>query len=136
MGSSCSNVHSCKLTSGIDEALVMAGCSAKGVMQRLHVVSFEHRFEGASSNSIMMNESIANTISDWALELRNNDQMVTVEGAQAGYFSICVKLDPGDWKCGITTEDKEGLGDNIADPLGLVSMAHHFRTKTISPGLM
>jgi hypothetical protein len=123
------------LTCGLDEALVMAGCSVKGIMQNLHVVSFEHRVDGPSSHYLMMNESIAETISDWALELRNDNQVITVEEAQAGYFSLCVKLNPGSWQCGIKTIDDRIL-EGISDPLGLISMAHHFRTRLISPGLM
>lgn len=81
-----------------------------------------------------MNGTLVNSIFDWVIETTAKD-VTRVEEVRAGYFSVCARLEPGGWQCGIKTTAAQALAD-VSDPLGLVDMAQWFRTKTINPGLM
>lgn len=81
-----------------------------------------------------MNQTLVNSMFELVLGTVAGGASRVVE-VRAGYFSLCARLDPGGWRCGIKAPTSPILAD-VSDPLGLVDMAHGFRTKTINPGLM
>lgn len=82
-----------------------------------------------------MNETFTTSLFDWVAEVTSENGTTHVEEVRASYFSICVKLSPGGWKCGIKSPSAQELA-GVTDPLDLVDTAHRFRTKTVTPGLM
>lgn len=78
-----------------------------------------------------MNITIANSLFDRIAEARMG-MALTVEEVRVGYFSSCMRLNSGEWRCGLEIEDFR----NVSDPLDLAGAAENFRRKTISPGLM
>ncbi|KAI0895391.1 Ca2+ regulator and membrane fusion protein Fig1-domain-containing protein [Annulohypoxylon nitens] len=115
-------------------SLVLAGCAATGTMQNLRIASFLSLASPPQPSELMMNETLVSSIFDLVLETSSLN-VTRVEEVQAGYFSMCARLEPGGWQCGIKTPTAPSLAGSD-DPLGLVDMAHQFRTKTITPSLI
>lgn len=112
-------------------ALVLAGCTATGGLQDLHIVSLTEVTPVPNAGHFMMNQSLPQILFDWA-----NDESLGVSArireVRVGYFSSCVFLTPGKPQCGIKSSGLAGT----SDPMDLMEVAHHFRTKTVNPGLM
>ena len=83
---------------------------------------------------MMMDGKLANTMFDMVVE-STADGVIRIEEVRVGYFSTCARLQPGGWHCGITTAEAQVFAE-VPDPLGLVDVAHRFRTEVINPGLM
>ncbi|KAI1094079.1 Ca2+ regulator and membrane fusion protein Fig1-domain-containing protein [Rostrohypoxylon terebratum] len=115
-------------------SLVLAGCAATGTMQNLRIASFLSLASPPLPSELMMNGTIISSIFDFVLET-SSINVTRVEEVQAGYFSICARLEPEGWQCGIKTPTAPSLAE-ASDPLGLVGIAHQFRTKTITPSLI
>ncbi|KAI1445920.1 Ca2+ regulator and membrane fusion protein Fig1-domain-containing protein [Annulohypoxylon stygium] len=115
-------------------SLVLAGCAATGTMQNLRIASFLSLASPPQPSELMMNETLTSYIFDLVLETSSLN-VTRVEEVQAGYFSMCARLEPGGWQCGIKTPTALSLA-GTSDPLGLVDMAHQFRTKNITPSLI
>ncbi|KAH6889256.1 Ca2+ regulator and membrane fusion protein Fig1-domain-containing protein [Thelonectria olida] len=115
-------------------ALVVAACTTTGTMQNLHLASFAYRQKTLpeESGSLMMNNTLQRVIFNLTLSATNNP--ARVREVQVGYLSNCVKLDPGAWQCGIKAPNISSI--EAFDPLRIVEIAHEFRTKTVSCGLI
>lgn len=86
------------------------------------------------SSKLVMNETFVSSMFNQVQETVQGD-VTLVEETRAGYFSVCARLEPGGWRCGIKTANTQDLA-GVSDPLGLIDLALQFRTKTINPALM
>jgi hypothetical protein len=111
--------------------LVLAGCTAAGGLQNLHIVSLTEVTSVPNAGDLMMNQSLPQILFDWANE-ESLGVGARIREIRVGYFSSCVFFDQGKPQCGIKSSELAGGSDSM----DLMKVAHHFRTKTVNPGLM
>lgn len=112
-------------------AMVLTGCASTVALHHLHLASFKYVDSLPSPSGLIVNSTLPIALFDLVKEESTGSAPI-VEEVRVGYFSSCMRLNSGDWQCGLQSNDLK----NISDPLGLVGTAQNFRTKTITPGLM
>ncbi|VUC23736.1 unnamed protein product [Clonostachys rosea] len=112
--------------------LILGGCSSPGTLQNFHLLSISYLpdIKPADTKSpLMLNDTLPDIMHQWTLD--GFDEPMRAEAVQVGYWSICVKLQKGEWQCRLRQP-----AAHIADPLGIIEAAFDFREHVTSSVLI
>ncbi|KAH8176398.1 ca2+ regulator and membrane fusion protein fig1 domain-containing protein [Sarocladium implicatum] len=111
-------------------ALLLGGCTLDG-LRDLHIASFRETSQPMASD-LMLNQSLPQLVFDQVSRVAEAN--VSVKEVRMGYFALCITSDRGEHICGI--KDRGSQITHLADPLGLVAAAYHFRNQAITPAII
>ncbi|CAH0058827.1 unnamed protein product [Clonostachys solani] len=112
--------------------LTLGGCSRTGTLQNFHLLSISYRSDIApvdATSPLMLNDTLPDILHQWTL--KGADEPMRAEVVQVGYWSICVKLQQGDWQCRLRQP-----AAHVTDPLGVIEAAFDFQKHVTSSVLV